>query len=140
MSIEKEEVKGEIEEKYWFPVGGHRYIAKSFFLVVTNSLNLGQAQVIQQRIQSIMYSPSFNGNPMHSPSMMTSTVSQKRLFSPDHQAWPPSSPMQQQQQQQRQDFNANSGHLPEERDNALRPSQVGTTIQSHLSPGIDSMD
>lgn len=82
----------------------------------------------------IMYSPSFNGNPMHSPSMMTSTVSQKRLFSPDHQAWPPSSPMQQQQQQQRQDFNANSGHLPEERDNALRPSQVGTTIQSHLSP------
>lgn len=80
-----------------------------------------------------MYSPSFNGNPMHSPSMMTSTVSQKRLFSPDHQAWPPSSPMQQ-QQQQRQDFNANSGHLPEERDNTLRPSQVGTTIQSHLSP------
>ena len=82
-----------------------------------------------------MYSPSFNGNPMHSPSMMTSTVSQKRFFSPEHQAWPPSSPMQQQQQQQqRQDFNTNSSHLPEERDNTLRPSQVGTTIQSHLSP------
>ena len=70
--------------------------------------------------------------------MMTSTLSQKKFFSPDHQAWPPSSPMQQQQQQQqqqqRQDFNASSGHLPEERDNTLRPSQVGTTIQSHLSP------
>ena len=84
-----------------------------------------------------MFSSTFNGSPMHSPSMMTS-MNQKRFFDQDHHALAPSSPMH---QQQRQDYNiyggaqGRNGHFTEERDTSLTfPSRVGTTMQSHLSP------
>lgn len=82
-----------------------------------------------------MFSSTFNGSPMHSPSMINS-LNQKRFFDQDHQAFSPSSPMQ---QQQRQDYNTYGGaqgrigHFSDERDTSI-PTRLGTSILPYLSP------